>query len=206
MYGLPGPPGPARHQTTELPQQQALTSLRSTHVCLDRSWTWPGLPVDWALEPAVRNQTEEGLFTMSKIKTPLVFRKHVRKKCLSCPRRNQTDKEVCQDQSCAWYPFRFGKVYKRPLDRRMKESLVAFDFDAEWDRVKPLLNDPLALRALNAGMTEFCDQIGSEWEPEAGPWCHGEHSISWHDNALDKFNDSGRIEELDQWCPKPRSS
>ena len=137
---------------------------------------------------------------MSRIKTPLSFRKAMASKCQACRSDHGTGEGVCPKPECAWYPFRFGKVYKRPLDRRMKESLVVFDFDAEWDKVVPLLDDPLALRALNAGMTEFCDQIGAEWEPEAGPWCHGEFLTGWIDIADDRFNKSGRMEELNQWC------
>ncbi len=46
----------------------------------------------------------------------------------------------------------------------------AFDFEQNWDLVLPHLGNPLALRALNAGMVSLCDKGQTIWEPEKGPW------------------------------------
>jgi len=47
-----------------------------------------------------------------------------------------------------------------------------FDYDKNWSQVVPVLDDPLALRALNAGMTSGCDKVGNVWLPDNG--CDGE--------------------------------
>ena len=100
---------------------------------------------------------------MPRIKTPLSFRREMRAKCLDCSSNKSAGEEVCREPTCAWYPFRFGKVYKRPLDLKMRESLEVFDFDAEWHKVVPVLDDPLGVQALDVGIMDFCLEHNRVW-------------------------------------------
>ncbi len=51
-------------------------------------------------------------------------------------------------------------------------KIHVFDFDNEkqWARVLSFENDPLVLRALDAGMNAVCTKLGMKWERELGPW------------------------------------
>jgi hypothetical protein len=52
--------------------------------------------------------------------------------------------------------------------------ITVFDFDANWGQVTPCLKDKIVLRALNAGMTRYCEQNGLTWIPKAGPWAYSD--------------------------------
>ena len=56
----------------------------------------------------------------------------------------------------------------------LKLNLTVFDFDKHWKQVEPVLNDPLALRALDAGMKMRAEEIGKEWTRDKGPWEFGQ--------------------------------
>ncbi|MCP4535591.1 MAG: hypothetical protein GY832_00420 [Chloroflexi bacterium] len=81
-----------------------------------------------------------------------------------------------------------------------------FDFDKEWASVKPVLDDPLAIAALDAGMTVWCEENNKEWDPNAGPWAYSDWP-DWHFGAaVQKCYESERGDELEhlaglQGCP-----
>ena len=74
-----------------------------------------------------------------------------------------------------------------------------FDYDAQWSRVLQILDHPLALRALNAGMISYCDDGGRVWEPDIGPWSFS-RTTGWYMDAQAKFKGSGQDEEYYKWC------
>ena len=74
-----------------------------------------------------------------------------------------------------------------------------FEYDAEWSRVLCVLDHPLALRALNAGMTSWCDEEKMVWEPDIGPWSFS-RTDGWYMNAQAKFEESDQYEEWHKWC------
>ena len=79
-------------------------------------------------------------------------------------------------------------------------DLNVFDYDAEWLRVLRVLDHPLALRALNAGMVSYCDDGGRRvWEPDMGPWSFS-RTDGWCMDAQAKFEESGQNEEWHKWC------
>ena len=51
-------------------------------------------------------------------------------------------------------------------------NLEVFDFDhpASWQRVRAVVHEPLAVRALRAGMNARCQELARQWTPELGPW------------------------------------
>ncbi len=52
-------------------------------------------------------------------------------------------------------------------------TVKVFDFDdpESWKKVQAVVNDPLAVRALSAGMRARCKDLEEEeWTPELGPW------------------------------------
>jgi len=73
-----------------------------------------------------------------------------------------------------------------------------FDFDTNWSKVLPVLDDPLALRALNAGMTAWCAKRRTAWDPEDGPWSHS-YCTFWLSNAQTKFQASDQYAEWLKW-------
>lgn len=70
-------------------------------------------------------------------------------------------------------------------------EILLFDFDGRWSEVIPLLNEPLVLRALNAGMNAYlADSYGrSDWQPGEGPWVYT-RSDYWVQRSQDLANDS----------------
>ena len=74
-----------------------------------------------------------------------------------------------------------------------------FDYDAQWLKVLYVLDNPLALRALNAGMTSWCDEGGKVWEPDRGPWAFS-RGDGWYMDAQAKFEESDQYTEWQKWC------
>jgi hypothetical protein len=86
--------------------------------------------------------------------------------------------------------------------RKMENAtfkMSVFDYDAQWSNVLPVLGDPLVLRALNAGMTSWCDDGGMVWEPETGPWAFS-CTDAWCMDAEAKFEASDQYTEWLEWC------
>ncbi len=56
--------------------------------------------------------------------------------------------------------------------RRPRPKISFFDFDRAWGVVEPLLDEPLAQRALNTGMNSYlsANRRRFKWDPEHGPW------------------------------------
>lgn len=51
-------------------------------------------------------------------------------------------------------------------------TVKVFDFDnpESWQKVQAVINDPLAVRALSAGMKARCFGLEEQWTFELGPW------------------------------------
>jgi hypothetical protein len=52
--------------------------------------------------------------------------------------------------------------------------ITVFDFDTDWDQITPLLGNDMVVRALNAGMTDYCEQNELTWVPEDGPCAYAD--------------------------------
>ena len=83
---------------------------------------------------------------------------------------------------------------------------TVFDYDGQWAKVLKVLDHPLALRALNAGMTSWCDNMAGGdanprriWIPEKGAWYYS-RGDSWCTEAQYKFEAAGQDEEHNKWC------
>ena len=79
-------------------------------------------------------------------------------------------------------------------------SNTVFDFEGQWSKVLEVLDHPLAIRALNAGMTGWGDLRGRNWSPELGPWSYARYDQYWHTNAQNNFEASGQSNEHRKWC------
>jgi hypothetical protein len=51
-------------------------------------------------------------------------------------------------------------------------TIEVFDFDHRecWKKVEAVRNEPIALRALDAGMSALCRNSGRQWVRDLGPW------------------------------------
>lgn len=76
---------------------------------------------------------------------------------------------------------------------------MTFDFDGQWSKVLGVLDHPLVIRALNAGMTGWCDLRGRVWSPEEGPWSYSRYDDYWDTKARKKFDAVGR-KDYYTWC------
>jgi len=74
-----------------------------------------------------------------------------------------------------------------------------FDFDTNWSKVLPVLDHPLALRALNAGMAALCHEKGTVWCPEDAPWSYS-RTTHWLAHADAAFRDSDQYAQLEEWA------
>ena len=77
-------------------------------------------------------------------------------------------------------------------------NLYVFDYDAAWERVKPVLEHPQALEALSLAMESWCEATGMAWHPKKGPW-HFSKCDCWRIKAMEEFDAAGRHEDLCSW-------
>lgn len=78
-------------------------------------------------------------------------------------------------------------------------SETVFNFEGNWSKVLEVLDNPLAIRALNAGMTGWCDVVKRIWTPDRGPWAYSKWDC-WDTDAQNNFESSGQSKEHDKWC------
>lgn len=90
-------------------------------------------------------------------------------------------------------------------------DLVVFDFDAQesWRKVRDVLNQPLAIRALAAGMNARCQDLEEQWTPELGPWQLAERkhpewpaleALSPTPDSPDWYRILGHCNAIAPWC------
>jgi len=77
---------------------------------------------------------------------------------------------------------------------------VVFDFEANWDDVLRVVDDPIALHALDTAMTEWCEFRGGRraWLPENGPWWYSQ-TDAWCMQADSKFEVSPEFDKYQAW-------
>ena len=90
-------------------------------------------------------------------------------------------------------------------------NLEVFDFDhpASWQRVRAVVNEPLAVRALRAGMNARCQELARQWTPELGPWqlvdekhpeWRGLQTCSPASDSPDWYRIYGHPHAIAPWC------
>ncbi len=90
------------------------------------------------------------------------------------------------------------------------KKLHVFDFDnqEEWDKALKVVNDPLVLRALDAGMNSLCAP-GVKWDRDLGPWRYSDRqSPNWRileassptPDSPNWYRITGQCHVIAPWC------
>lgn len=90
-------------------------------------------------------------------------------------------------------------------------EVQVFDFDdpESWANVQAVVNEPLAARALAAGMNARCRDLEEEWTPELGPWQLADRQnpnwpamerFSPKSNSPDWYRIFGYCNAIAPWC------
>ncbi len=64
-------------------------------------------------------------------------------------------------------PLRVGNGYREIFENMNADDIDVLDFDTEWPEVQQLLEEGLAVRAINAGMLGFCREMRANFIPRA---------------------------------------
>ncbi len=94
-------------------------------------------------------------------------------------------------------------------DNRTELNVFDFDDPEQWNKVLDIVDDPLALRALDAGMNALCDKLGKKWDRGLGPWRFTDRANpNWRifeaepptPNSPNWYRISGHCNTIAPWC------
>lgn len=80
---------------------------------------------------------------------------------------------------------------------------TCLDFEREWQRLRPLLADPLATRALDAGMRALLAKTPIPWFASNGPWLYStreRHPVAPERDSPDWYRCYGGCHAVAPWC------
>jgi hypothetical protein len=95
------------------------------------------------------------------------------------------------------------------MQKTLKIQIFDFDDQRQWRRVLAVANNPLVLRALDAGMNVLCSTLETTWDRNLGPWWFSSRqSPNWHlleasppkSDSPNWYRITGHCNIIAPWC------